>query len=140
MSDQDSAAALHGELAAIVQALQDAWNAADAHAFAAPFAEDADFVNVYGMHARGRDAIARGHEMIMKGPYAGSTIRYTLESARPLRPDVAVGHVYATLQIPGGPMAGDHQARYTVVVTRDGGRWQIAAFHNTFVRTPGPPR
>ena len=140
MSDPDSTAALRGELANLVQSLQDAWNAADGHAFAAPFAEDADFVNVYGMHAQGRDAIAQGHEMIFKGPYAGSAVRYVPESVRLLRPDVALAHVYAELVIPDGPMAGKHLARYSIVLTEEDGRWEIASFHNTFIRPPEAPR
>lgn len=125
------------QVATIVRSLQDAWNAADGHAFAAPFAEDADFVNVYGMHAQGREAIAQGHEMIFKGPYAGSAVRYVPESVRLLRPDVALAHVHGELVIPGGPMQGEYLARYTLVLTRDGGGWEIAAFHNTFITQPG---
>lgn len=136
----ETAAALHGEVAAIVQGMEDAWNAADGEAFTAPFAHDADFVNVFGMYVRDRDEIRRGHEFILKGPYAGSVNRYELQSVRLLRPDVALAHVHAILQVPAGPMAGEHQARYSMVLTRDGGRWQIAAFHNTFIRDPGAPR
>jgi uncharacterized protein (TIGR02246 family) len=129
------------QVTAIVQAMQDAWNAPDGAAFAAPFAADADFVNVYGMHARGREAIGHGHDFILRGPYAGSTVRYTLESVRLPRPDVAVAHVHAALSVPAGPMAGDHRARYSMVLTHDEERWQIASFHNTFIGAPGaPPR
>lgn len=136
-----STATTQGEIAAIVQSLQDAWNAADGAAFSGAFAEDADFVNVYGMHARGRDEIRRGHEFILKNHYAGSVNRYDLESARLLRPDVALAHVHATLRVPAGPMAGEQQARYSMVLTREDGGWQIASFHNTFISTPGgPPR
>jgi uncharacterized protein (TIGR02246 family) len=68
-------------------------------------------------------------------------VRYTPESVRLLRADVALAHVNATLDVPAGPMAGSHQARYSMVLTHDGGRWQIASFHNTFITTPGaPPR
>jgi len=141
MTDTAAASTPQTQITSMVQALQDAWNASDGHAFAAPFADDADFVNVYGMHAHGRDAIAQGHEFILRGPYAGSRVGYTPESVRMVRPDVALAHVRATLSVPAGPMAGDHQARYSVVLTQDDGRWQIASFHNTFITTPGaPPR
>jgi len=71
----------------------------------------------------------------------GSRVGYTAESVRMLRPGVALAHVRATLAVPAGPMAGDHQARYSAVLTHDDGRWQIASFHNTFITTPGaPPR
>lgn len=135
-----AAAAAHTKVAAITQAMQDAWNAADGEAFTASFSDDADFVNVFGMHVRGREEIRRGHEFILKGPYAGSTNRYVLESVRLLRPDVALAHVNATLQIPAGPMAGEHQARYSMVLTHADGRWRIDNFHNTFVRDHGAPR
>ncbi len=144
MSDTDTstAAPVDNEITAIVQSLEDAWNTGDGAGFAAAFAEDADFVNVYGMHVHGREAIRQGHEFILKGPYAGSRNRYTPESVRLLRPDVAVARVHAVLSIPGGPMAGEHQARWTAVLTEDGGRWQITAFHNTFISPPpgAPPR
>lgn len=142
MTDTDSSATeTRSEVATLVQSLQDAWNAGDGAAFSAPFAQDADFVNVYGMHARGRDEIRRGHEFILRDFYAGSVNKYELESVRLLRADVALAHVHATLQVPAGPMAGEHQARYSMVLTREDGGWQVASFHNTFIGTPGgPPR
>ncbi len=135
-----TAAAPQEQVTTIVRALEDAWNAADGRAFAAPFAENADFVNVYGMHAQGREAIAQGHEAIFRGPYAGSSIHYVLEELRLLRPDVALAHVHAELVIRDGPMAGEFLARYSMVLTEESGRWEIASFHNTFITQPGPPR
>jgi uncharacterized protein (TIGR02246 family) len=124
----------------IVRQLEAAWNALDGSAFAAPFAADADFVNVRGEHFRGRDAIAHGHSMIFRTIYAGSSNQYTTESARLLRPDVGLVHVYAKLSVPEGPLAGRHNARFSLVLTRQGGRWEIAALHNTLEASPGPPR
>jgi len=124
------------DAAALAARLESAWNTADSAAFVAPFADDADFVNVLGMHAKGRDAIQAGHEGIFRSIYAGSIVRYAVEAARLLRPDVALVHVQAGLDVPGGPMAGHHLARYSMVLTRDGGEWRIASFHNTFIRDP----
>ncbi|MEO7273195.1 MAG: SgcJ/EcaC family oxidoreductase, partial [Vicinamibacterales bacterium] len=42
----------------LVARLEAAWNAGDGEAFAAPFAPDADFVNVRAEHHQGRQAIA----------------------------------------------------------------------------------
>ena len=50
--------------AALLRQLEDAWNAGDGAAFGAPFAEDADFVDIRGDHHRGRAAIAQGHRAI----------------------------------------------------------------------------
>ena len=115
----------------IVGQLETAWNAMDGAAFAAPFADDADFVNIRGEHFRGRTAIAAGHGEIFRTIYAGSTNRCILEGARLLRPDVALAHARAELTVPRGPLAGRHTARFSLVLTRESGDWEIAAFHNT---------
>ena len=134
MSDQNGSIA--DDAAALAARLENAWNSADSAGFAAAFADDADFVNVLGMHVRGREAIGHGHAEIFRTVYAGSTVRYRLDSARLLRPDVGLAHVAATLTVPAGPMAGAHRALYSMVLMRDGGEWRIASFHNTFIRDP----
>jgi uncharacterized protein (TIGR02246 family) len=120
-------AALEG----IVHGLQSAWNAGDGPGFAAAFAEDADFVNIRGEHHKGRAAISAGHEAILRTVYAGSSYRSVLEAARLVATGVALVHVQAILDVPEGPLAGRHQARYSMVLTRTSGSWEIAAFHNT---------
>lgn len=47
-------------VANLVGSVERAWNEADGAAFAAPFTEDADFVNIRGEHVRTREAIAKG--------------------------------------------------------------------------------
>ncbi|MFL5576040.1 MAG: SgcJ/EcaC family oxidoreductase [Gemmatimonadaceae bacterium] len=126
-------------LAEVVRRLEAAWNAMDGAAFAADFADDADFVNIRGEHFRGRPAIAAGHAAILGTIYAGSTNRYTVEAARLLRPEVALVHVHSRLDAPHGPLAGRHTARFSLVLTREPSGWQIVAFHNTLEPTPGPP-
>ena len=127
----DLAAADRAALDAMVKRMESAWNAGDASEFAAAFAEDADFVNVRAEHHRGRAAIEAGHAGILRSIYAGSTNHYTVEEARLLRPDVAVVHVHASLDVPQGPLAGRNQARFSMVLTKDNDRWSIASFHNT---------
>jgi uncharacterized protein (TIGR02246 family) len=127
-------------LETIVRRLEAAWNAMDGPAFAAPFAADADFVNIRGEHARGQAAIAAGHTTIFQTIYAGSTCQFTLESARLLRPDAALVHVRSILNAPRGPLAGQHRACFSLVLTRELAGWEIAAFHNTLEGMPGPPR
>jgi uncharacterized protein (TIGR02246 family) len=136
----DLTAADRAAVETIVTHLEAAWNAMDGDAFAAPFADDADFVNVRAEHFRGRDAIAAGHTAIFRSIYAGSANRYTLESARVVRSDVALTHVHAVLDVPQGPLKGRHEARFSLVLTREPGAWKIAAFHNTLQPAQGPPR
>jgi uncharacterized protein (TIGR02246 family) len=122
------------------KALQDAWNRGDAAGYASLFTDDADFVAWNGSYGRGRQAIEDGHRRLFDGPLAGS--RMTLvdddaesappESLRFVRPDVAImvisGVVALARQRATGP---DHQSVQTFVLTKDVGRWRVAAFHNT---------
>jgi uncharacterized protein (TIGR02246 family) len=123
-------------LEAIVKGLEAAWNAADGAGFAACFTADADFVNIYAMHGKGREAIARAHEMLLHGVYANSVNRYTIKQARLLSDDVALVHISARLDVPQGPMAGVMEALPSAVLVRQDGGWKVAAFHNTLVGSP----
>ena len=127
-------------LVSIVGRLEAAWNAMDGPAFAAPFASDADFVTIRGEHFRGRPAIAAGHAAIFRTIYAGSTNQCSIEGARLLRPEVALVHVHSLLDAPRGPLAGRHRARFSLVLTKEAGQWEIAALHNTLEAAQGPPR
>jgi uncharacterized protein (TIGR02246 family) len=124
----------------IVSQLETAWNAMDASAFASHFAEDADFVNIRGEHLRGRPLIAAGHATIFRTVYVGSTVKMTLQTARLVHPDVPLVHVLSVLDVPQGPLAGRHRACFSMVLTRRGGDWEIAAFHNTLQDPPSPSR
>lgn len=136
----DLAPADRAALENIVRQLEAAWNAMDGSAFGAPFASEADFVNIRGEHLRGQAAIAAGHAAIFQAIYAGSTDHYTVEGARLLRPEVALVRVHSMLDAPQGPLAGRHGARFTLVLTKERDGWEIAALHNTLEAAPGPPR
>jgi uncharacterized protein (TIGR02246 family) len=121
------------EIEAVVRGLQDAWNAADGIAYGAAFAEDADFVTIRGEHYRGADTIAVGHAHIFRTRYAGTTACCTIEASRLLRPDVVLVHVKQQLSTPDGPFPMAPCARPSLVLTREAGRWRIAAVHNTLL-------
>ncbi|WP_114227340.1 MULTISPECIES: SgcJ/EcaC family oxidoreductase [Sphingomonas] len=119
---------------ALCASMEDAWNAGDGAGWAASFAEDADFVNVLGQHARGRAAIGAGHQEIFDGIYRGSRNRMAVEDLRALDDRISLMHVSATLDVPGGPMAGTHRALMSIVVDGSGSKPLIVALHNTMLR------
>ena len=119
--------------ATLFQQAEQAWNAADGAAFGALFTEESDFVNIRGEHHRGSVAIARGHQGLFDTIYAGSRVRYEPELARSVAPGTIVALAAATLEVPAGPLQGVLNARMTVVITEQDGRWLITAFHNTLV-------
>jgi uncharacterized protein (TIGR02246 family) len=121
----------------IVQQLQDGWNAHDGKAFAAPFATDADYVVVNGMKIKGREEIEKGHTQIFTTIYKDSHNVGTVKSVRFLRPDVAVVHVEWNLEFSMGGEKRKAQAINTMIMTKDGGKWSIAAFHNTPIQPQG---
>lgn len=117
-----------------VRQMEAGWNAKSGALFAKPFAGDADYVVINGMHIRGREAIDKGHQRLFETRFKDSTLRLTVEQLRFLRPDVALVHVGAHNTIPG---AGEWRAFITLVMVKEKGVWQIAAFQNTQVAEAG---
>jgi len=128
----------------IVKNLESAWNAGDSTAFAAPFTDDADFVDVLGLHHSGRAPIEAGHRHIFDTIYRGSRIGYSVEGIRFVRPDVAIAFIRARLQSHlavgvDDPRRASHMgegtredhARPTMILAKDNGKWQIVGFQNT---------
>jgi uncharacterized protein (TIGR02246 family) len=122
----------------IVKHLENAWNAADAHAFAAPFTEDADFLNILGAHYQGRETIRQGHHQIWESVYRGSKVTYRIERIRRVRPDVAVVFVLQVLTMQSGETPKISQARPTMIMEKSAGIWQIVVLQNTLVGTARP--
>jgi uncharacterized protein (TIGR02246 family) len=121
------------QLSALIEAFVEGWNAGSGERLARPFSTDADFTNVMGLRAHGREVIARGHDEILATVFRGTRIAATVDQIRYLRPDVAV--IDATLSIRGAdgqPLAmmpgGTSSAG--VVATRDSGSWAISVFRN----------
>ena len=125
--------ALHG----LVYQLEAAWNAADGAAFAAAFTDDADFVHILGGYYTGRAAIEAGHRMIFGTIYKGSTVHYSVEKIRFVRPDVAVVFLRQHLEFfeNGEPRGLD--ARPTAIAEDVDGKWKIVAMQNTRISEAG---
>jgi len=118
------------DLRAIVQTLEDGWNAGDSAKFASPFAADADYVVVNGQHIRTRPVIDFGHKQIFGTIYKGSKNKAIVKQIRLLRPDVAVIHVEWTL-LHGEKLENKNRAMNSIVALKKDDMWEIAAFHNT---------
>ena len=123
----------------VIEQLERAWNAADGAAFGAAFADESDFVTVRGEHHRGAEQIGHGHQAIFDTIYAGSSVRYELELARPLAHGSILAVAGATLEAPTGPLRGTNHARLTMIIVEEDDRWAVTGFHNTLV-APAPPR
>lgn len=123
----------------MVYHLEAAWNAADGQSFAEAFAEDADFIHILGGYYTGRTAIEAGHRMILGTIYKGSTVRYSVERIRFVRPDVAIIYLRQFLQFSEGGFASDLEARPTIITEKRDGKWQIVNLQNTRITEAGAP-
>lgn len=118
----------------VMKGLEAAWNAADGTAFGAAFADDADFVDIRGDYHKSRQAIAAGHQALLDSIYKGSTVDYRLIQAREIAPDLTLAHVSATMKAPVGPLAGENNSTFTLLIKGKGEAARIVAFQNTMKR------
>lgn len=126
-----------------VSSLAESWNRHDMSSFAAAFAENADFVNVIGMHWQGRQEIEAKHAVTHRTIFRSSTLQILEQSVRFLRSRIAVAHVWTELQggesLPGRNVSDTRRTLMTCVLVKEGERWLITAAHNTdIVPVPFP--
>jgi uncharacterized protein (TIGR02246 family) len=125
----DAAQAAEG----LVNSLVAAWNAHDARAFARCFAEDANFTNVFGMHAKGRAAIETFHAPIFATMFKDSRLAATQTRSRALRADIVAFDVRWEMTGARGPDGASWPLRrglMNMVAVREGSAWSIAVMHN----------
>lgn len=130
MPPQDSRAADEAAMRENVKLLETGWNTKSGATFAKPFAEDADYVVINGMHIKGRTVIEKAHQQIFDTIYKDTKLTLNVQQIRFLRPDVAVVHVSGHRDGPGSESVGGMQ---TLVMTKEQQGWTIAAFQNTAV-------
>lgn len=117
----------------VVDQFVTAWNRHDAHAFAALFAEDADFTNWRGTGARGRAKIEEFHAPLFATIFKNSIQKYSEIKIRFVRPDVAAVDVHWAMtgatDAQGNPRP-DREGLLNFVMAKDAGKWKIAVMHN----------
>jgi len=113
-----------------------AWIDGDGIEFASHFTEDADLVNIHGMHVRGRQAIAGLYDMLFRSVFAGCGLSCEGSTQRKLREDMVMVHMRMAVKICRGYLAGEHHALSSAVLAQNGNGWAIASLHNTLVAAP----
>jgi uncharacterized protein (TIGR02246 family) len=123
-----------------VKQMESGWNTKSGAAFARPFAQDADFVIINGMHIQGHEAIEKNHQRIFDTIFKNTTVSLTVKQIRFLRPDVALVHVSGHRDAPEAERKLVQDATMVMVMTKEGGQWKIASFQNTEVTGPPPSK
>lgn len=115
-----------------------AWNRHDMEALGRLFHDDAAFVNIVGVHMRGRESIQGGHGVAHAGAYRNSSLEAEVEDAREIRADVIVAHVHCQLQGDERAPGQNRHTLMTLVIEQRSAEWRIVAAHNTAIATPAP--
>jgi uncharacterized protein (TIGR02246 family) len=121
-------------LQGLVRYLVDGWNQGNGHLFATPFADDADYIHIYGGYLKGREQIAAGHQHIFSTIYRDSHMEASIASLRFLSPEIALIHLRCTTRLSDQASAGaekEIQSIPSLVAIKQGGKWVFTAFHNT---------
>lgn len=116
---------------AILQQFETAWNVYDSVSLAALFAEDANFIHIFGGQLDGRAAIEAAHRVIFDTIYRGSQLSFMLRSIRFVRPDVAVVFARAHVKFTEKNETREIETRPTLVVVKEQAEWQVVALQNT---------
>jgi uncharacterized protein (TIGR02246 family) len=116
---------------AIVNHWQQAWENFDASVLAGDYAEDADWLNAFGVRIKGGAKIVEFVSKVVKR--SGVQGRHTTwgePTVRFVRPDVALAYRdYTTAghKTPNGQEMPERKTHATWLLTKDGGKWRIAS-------------
>lgn len=126
---------------ALVSAGEAAWASKDPAAYAALFANDAEFISPLGTYLHGREAIRAQHVLLFGGPFFGSTLDIDIERIAFLTGTIAVVDLRYSLTgyrflVPGlvetEPGVFRVLVRWVVVKSDDG--WRVLAHQMTQVQ------
>ena len=146
--DASSAPTAETSIRGAVAQQAEAWNRHDAKAWAAAFADDAEFVNILGMRFQGRKEIERRHAELFASIFASSRVVVTTRAVRLLGKNAAVVETDYELRdyarLPPGIAATDPdgtlRTRLKYVWELGPDSWRIVSAQNTAVLPLPPPK
>jgi uncharacterized protein (TIGR02246 family) len=116
---------------AIVNHWQQSWENFDASVLAGDYAEDADWLNAFGVRIKGGAKIVEFVSKVVKRPgVQGRHTTWGESTVRFVRPDVALAsRDYTTVghKTPNGQEMPERHTHSTWLLTKDGGKWRIAS-------------
>ena len=110
-----------------------AWNTHDMQLLATLFREDAEFINVVGMHWRGRDAIVKAHAIFHEIMFQNCRLKTDSIETRPFGNDYAIA-VWTSTQdsytTPDGHAIPSGQTKLSLILAKGPDGWKIVHAHN----------
>src|SRR6266849_11062400 len=111
-----------------------AWNTHDMNVLGSITTEDVDFVNVAGLHWKGRDQVVKEHAERHKVRFKNSVVTFKAVHVQSLRPDMALVHIDWETR---GDLDFDlkpwppRKGIFSWLMVKSGGDWKIRAVQNT---------
>lgn len=121
---------LQTQVADVLDAWLKAWNASDMDAMFSLFTEDAHWVNIVGMHWRGKPEVEQAHRIFFDVMFKG--VPQSLEEIESVVPTPGDGAIVVArwamgaFKTPEGQVNPPSRDRMTMVLVRRGGRLMIA--------------
>ena len=113
-----------------------AWNRHDMEALSELFSEDAQWINIVGMHWPGRTAVVAGHDAYHRTFFRATGIEIADAQVAEIAPGAATAVILLTVgpfTPPDGVPRPGSDNRLSLVLTKRSGRWRITHGHNTVV-------
>jgi uncharacterized protein (TIGR02246 family) len=120
----------------VIAGFGDAWNTHDMKAFSKLFREDAEWINVVGMHWHGRDAIVAATTAFHETIFKNNQMKIDSLETRSLGAGYAIAVATITVDgftTPSGQVRPKSQDRETFVLVKGPEGWKLAHGHNTVI-------
>jgi uncharacterized protein (TIGR02246 family) len=131
----------HALIRRIPEHFERAWNTHDMGAFADLLADDVEWINIVGMHWRGKSAVVKAHEVFHRSIFANTNVKVTDISVRKLAPGVAA--IVANLEMgdfetPIDVRKGTKDRISFIAILRNK-QWCIVHAHNVVIDPAAQP-
>lgn len=126
-----------------VDAFFTSWNKHDFSDMQNYIDKDCDFVNIVGMHWKGREDIQYATQSMHEAHFKDVPLEKRSVSVRFVKPDLAITHVLMhplkTFVTPDGTTLGKDDALATFVFVKKGAVWLVVAVENVVVDEKAKP-
>lgn len=117
----------------IVEHFTHAWNEHEGKGSGDYYAQDADFVNIFGMAFAGKQEIETRHVKIHETFLKGSIFEVIETKVREAKPEVVIAQVYWKVTNIQKPGAETMKGIFTHTLVKNNGSWEIASTQNTLI-------
>jgi uncharacterized protein (TIGR02246 family) len=118
-----------------IEHFTDVWNGHSGYGSADYYAEDADFVNIFGMFFSGKEEIESRHREIHKSFLKGSHFEVIRSWIREVKPDTVIAHVVwkvSKIKV-NDPLKSTMNGIFTHVFIKNEDKWEITSTQNTMI-------